>query len=62
MKGHLLHEAETKRGKVLFILRDLQDGQTIHAEYVQKTSLLGWKWGFGGGHTLPLIHEKNPDS
>ncbi|MGP0583525.1 hypothetical protein [Paenibacillus timonensis] len=62
MKGHLLYEAETDRGNILFILRNLQNGQTIHAEYVQKTPLLGWKWGYGGGHTLPSIHDKNPDS
>ncbi|MCK8487724.1 hypothetical protein M0651_11110 [Paenibacillus sp. MBLB2552] len=62
MKGHLLYEAETDRGKILFILRDLQNGQTINAEYVQKTPLLGWKWGYGGGHTLPSIHDKDPDS
>ncbi|WP_339821431.1 hypothetical protein MKZ15_09290 [Paenibacillus sp. FSL R7-0216] len=62
MKGHLLYEAETDRGKILFILRDLQNGQTINAEYVRKTPLLGWKWGYGGGHTLPSIHDKDPDS
>lgn len=62
MNGQLLHEVETDRGKVLFIVRELQNGQTINAEYVQKTPLLGWKWGFGGGHTLPSIHEKDPDS
>lgn len=62
MKGHLLYEAESDQGKILFILRNLQNGQTINAEYVQKTPLLGWKWRFGGGHTLPSIRENDPDS
>jgi hypothetical protein len=60
--GQLLHEAETDRGRVLFLLRHLQNGQTISAEYVQKTPLLGWKWGWGGGHTVPRISENEPDS
>jgi hypothetical protein len=58
----LLHEIETDRGKVLFLLRDLPNGQTLDVEYVQKTLLFGWKWGYGGGHTLPSIRENDPDS
>ncbi|EES74926.1 MULTISPECIES: hypothetical protein [Paenibacillus] len=62
INGQLLHEVKTDQGKVLFMLRHLQNGQTLNAEYVQKTPLLGWKWGWGGGHTVPHVSDNDPDS
>ncbi|MBT2764048.1 hypothetical protein [Paenibacillus sp. ISL-20] len=46
-------------GQLVFFLRNINDGQqVVSAEYVKKT-LLGWKWVFGGGHSLPNYQGEN---
>ncbi|MGG6310740.1 hypothetical protein [Paenibacillus macerans] len=59
--GQLLNEIEIGKGKVVFLLRDLTDSQTISAEYVRKT-FMGWKWGYGGGHTFHSYNANDKDS
>jgi hypothetical protein len=54
-------QKDIEDGQVVFYLRKINDGQqVVSAEYVKKT-LLGWKWVYGGGHSLPNYQGSNPD-
>ncbi|MGN7470567.1 hypothetical protein [Brevibacillus sp. SAFN-007a] len=58
--GTIFHEASTEKGTLFFLVRE--DSQTIDAEFAKKT-ILGWKWGNGGSHTIPAVSEVPlPDS
>ncbi|MED4568826.1 hypothetical protein [Brevibacillus agri] len=58
--GTVFHEASTDKGTLFFLVRE--DSQMIDAEFAKKT-ILGWKWGNGGSHTIPAVSEVPlPDS
>lgn len=51
-------EIDVDNGKLIFYVRgDNPEQRIINAEYAKKT-WKGWKWGYGGGHSIPS--EKNP--
>lgn len=43
-----LAEVDVENGIIVFY----KQNQSINAEFVRKTRR-GWKWGYGGGHTIP---------
>ncbi len=50
---YLVLQKDIDNGRVVFYLRNINDGQqVVSAEFVRKT-ILGWKWVFGGGHSAP---------
>lgn len=54
--GHvdeMVLQKEIGRGQVILYLRNINENQQIvSAEYVKKT-FTGWKWVYGGGHSMP---------
>ncbi|QRG66697.1 hypothetical protein [Brevibacillus choshinensis] len=55
--GPVYQEIDMGDGKLIFFVRGNEPNQMIHAEYAKRT-WKGWKWGYGGGHSLP--DGKNP--
>ncbi|RNB86994.1 hypothetical protein EDM56_14915 [Brevibacillus fluminis] len=53
--GQIYDEIDLANGKMVFYVRG--DNQMINAEYVKKTWTGGWKWGFGGGHSIPPLQK-----
>jgi hypothetical protein len=52
-------QKDIENGQVVFYLRNINNGQQfVSAEFVKKT-LLGWKWVYGGGHSLPNYTGSN---
>lgn len=52
--GDILLQKDIDNGQVVFYLRKINDDrQIVSAEFVKKT-ILGWKWVYGGGHSIPI--------
>lgn len=48
-----LAEVDVEKGKIVFF----KINKSINAEFVRKT-YKGWKWGYGGGHTIPGLSNE----
>lgn len=57
--GQILYEKKEADGITVFSLRQGRESGTLHAEYVYK-GFFGWKWGYGGMHSVPR-YEGKPD-
>lgn len=57
--GQILYEKKEADGITVFSLRQGRESGTLHAEYVHK-GFFGWKWGYGGMHSVPR-YEGKPD-
>jgi len=51
--GKIYEEIDVPKGRLVFYHR----GSTINADFVKK-SWKGWKWGYGGGHTIPVFKQQ----
>ncbi|WP_314588561.1 hypothetical protein [Paenibacillus terrigena] len=51
--GQIYEEIDVPKGRLIFYSR----GSSINADFVKK-SWNGWKWGYGGGHTIPVYKQQ----
>ncbi|MFD0618883.1 hypothetical protein ACFQZR_15575 [Paenibacillus sp. GCM10027629] len=51
--GQIYEEIDVPKGRLIFYSR----GSSIYADFV-KESWKGWKWGYGGGHTIPVYKQQ----